>query len=148
MHAMHLSALRAGVFSPGGGNNKHCVMVYGWGVDQGTDYWLVQNSYGPTWRDQGRARVVRGANVLEGGWRGPSTIAQPCVADCVAGNVTTSASSTVQSAAKLGNADVLAITLACCLVLTLVMHNVLFAPPTLRAAPMYKNGPFLSQRHI
>ena len=30
-------------------NHNHYVMVYGWG-ENGTDkYWLLQNSFGPTW---------------------------------------------------------------------------------------------------
>ena len=30
-------------------NHNHYVMVYGWGEESGNKYWLIQNSYGPTW---------------------------------------------------------------------------------------------------
>ena len=50
---------------------SHCVVVLGWGVDasSGHPYWLIQNSYGAQWADGGFARVLRGANLLEGDWR-------------------------------------------------------------------------------
>jgi hypothetical protein len=45
-------------------NHNHYVMVYGWGVENGKNYWLVQNSYGPTWGEDGSARLLRGSNSL------------------------------------------------------------------------------------
>jgi hypothetical protein len=59
----------------------HCLMVYGWGKDQklGTDYWLVQNSYGKGWGKNGTAKIVRGLNWLETTWRGISTKSKPCL---------------------------------------------------------------------
>lgn len=35
---------RAGEF-----NHNHYVMVYGWGIEGSSKYWLVQNTYGPNW---------------------------------------------------------------------------------------------------
>jgi hypothetical protein len=51
---------------------RHCVVVVGWGTDavSGHPFWIVQNSYGPGWADGGFARVLRGADLLEGEWRG------------------------------------------------------------------------------
>jgi hypothetical protein len=51
---------------------RHCVTVIGWGIDSvsGHAYWLVQNSYGATWADDGFGRILRGADLLEGEWRG------------------------------------------------------------------------------
>jgi hypothetical protein len=59
----------------------HCLMVYGWGKDQklGTDYWLIQNSYGREWGKNGTAKIVRGLNWLETTWRGISTKSRPCL---------------------------------------------------------------------
>jgi hypothetical protein len=59
----------------------HCLMVYGWGKDEklGTDYWLVQNSYGREWGKNGTAKIVRGLNWLETTWRGISTRSRPCL---------------------------------------------------------------------
>jgi hypothetical protein len=51
---------------------RHCVVVLGWGTDaqSGHNYWVVQNSYGDQWADGGFARILRGADLLEGEWRG------------------------------------------------------------------------------
>ena len=51
---------------------RHCVVVVGWGTDaaSGHPFWIVQNSYGVGWADGGFARVLRGADMLEGEWRG------------------------------------------------------------------------------
>lgn len=38
----------------------HAVLVVGWGVDGTTPYWLIQNSWGDTWGEQGFFRIVRG----------------------------------------------------------------------------------------
>jgi hypothetical protein len=45
-------------------NHNHYVMVYGWGEEAGKKYWLVQNSYGPTWGEEGSIRIARGTNNL------------------------------------------------------------------------------------
>ena len=43
--------------SPVGG---HAVALVGWGVDSGKPYWIVQNSWGPGWGENGFFRIVRG----------------------------------------------------------------------------------------
>lgn len=44
---------------------NHYVSIYGWGeTQQGVKYWLVQNSYGPTWGEEGSFKIVRGENNL------------------------------------------------------------------------------------
>jgi len=44
----------------------HAVLVVGWGVDKSgkepKKYWLVQNSWGPDWGEDGYIRVARGEN--------------------------------------------------------------------------------------
>ena len=43
-------------------NQSHTVLLIGWGYDQPSDtkYWLVRNSYGPTWGKKGDFKVQRG----------------------------------------------------------------------------------------
>ena len=34
----------------------HSVLCYGWGEENGEKYWLLQNSWGPEWGEQGNFR--------------------------------------------------------------------------------------------
>ena len=45
-------------------NLNHSVVIVGWGTDpvSGMKYWIVRNSYGPTWGDKGEFLVKRGTN--------------------------------------------------------------------------------------
>ena len=42
----------------------HSTLLIGWGYDEDLKmkYWLVRNSYGPSWGEKGNLRVRRGLN--------------------------------------------------------------------------------------
>jgi len=60
----------------------HAVRIVGWGVDSGTKYWKVANSWNPFWGEQGYFRIVRGVDECgiesqgmangAGSWVGPT----------------------------------------------------------------------------
>ena len=41
---------------------NHDISVVGYGVEKGTKYWVVRNSWGTSWGESGFVRVVRGVN--------------------------------------------------------------------------------------
>lgn len=47
-------------------NQSHTVLIIGWGYDEKdeTKYWIVRNSYGPTWGQSGDFYVERGSDAF------------------------------------------------------------------------------------
>ncbi len=40
----------------------HAIRLLGWGVEKGTPYWLVANSWNYDWGDRGTFKILRGQN--------------------------------------------------------------------------------------
>ena len=55
----------------------HSVTLIGWGVSSGTPYWIVQNSWGPGWGENGFFRIVLGQDVCTIESRGGLTVVKP-----------------------------------------------------------------------
>lgn len=39
-------------------NSGHAVKLIGWGSENGRDYWIIENSYGETWGENGFGKVA------------------------------------------------------------------------------------------
>ncbi|XP_030749405.1 cathepsin L1-like [Sitophilus oryzae] len=63
--ADYIQLYESGIFSDSDCNPKaldHAVLVVGYGTENGTDYWLIKNSWGASWGESGYFRFLRGVN--------------------------------------------------------------------------------------
>jgi len=67
----------SGVYHHVTGNSigAHAVKIVGWGVDSGSKYWKVANSWNPYWGEKGFFRIIRGTN--EGGIEAKAIASSP-----------------------------------------------------------------------
>jgi len=58
---------KSGIYKHVTGKNLggHAVRVVGWGKENGTSYWIVANSWGPTWAENGFFRIAFGQCLFE-----------------------------------------------------------------------------------
>jgi len=59
----------------------HAVKIVGWGTENGTDYWLVANSWNTSWGDEGFFKIKRGSNQCGIETMGPPYAGMPAVSD-------------------------------------------------------------------
>lgn len=58
------SSYTGGILSSNCGSTlDHCVQLVGYGTSNNVDYWLVRNSWGADWGEQGYIRVIRDKNM-------------------------------------------------------------------------------------
>merc|ERR1711970_17644 len=71
----------------------HAVAVVGYGTENGVDYWLIKNSWGPQWGENGYIKLERGSGMcgigraiagtncsrVSGPTEGPRTTKKPCI---------------------------------------------------------------------
>ena len=55
---------KSGVYQHTSGSldGGHAIKILGWGTENGTPYWLVANSWNPSWGDNGYFLILRGKN--------------------------------------------------------------------------------------
>lgn len=49
-------------YTTGDYEGGHAVKIVGWGVEDGTKYWLVANSWNSDWGDEGFFKIIRGTD--------------------------------------------------------------------------------------
>ena len=56
-----------GIFSGCSPNSElnHAVSVVGYGTENGKDYWLIKNSWGTNWGENGFGKIERGVNMCD-----------------------------------------------------------------------------------
>merc|ERR1712168_407788 len=76
-----------------GASPNHAISVVGYGTEDGVDYWLIKNSWGKWWGDNGYIKMQRGVGMCG---IGPVIVATLCTATDVEPTTTTTTESTTE----------------------------------------------------
>jgi cathepsin B len=61
-HQNHLAVTGVYQHVTGPALGGHAIRILGWGVENGTPYWLIANSWNTDWGDNGYFRILQGRN--------------------------------------------------------------------------------------
>lgn len=53
-----------GIIKPEWQKVDHSVLLIGWGVENGIEYWKIMNSWGSHWGEKGTMRIKKGKNLI------------------------------------------------------------------------------------
>merc|ERR1712234_9919 len=101
-----LQNYRGGIFSgcPSNSQPNHAISVVGYGTENGVDYWLIKNSWGTWWGDNGYFKLKRGVQMCG---IGPVIVATECQksSDPIYEETTTSAPETTVDPSCVDNIE-------------------------------------------
>lgn len=63
VNAAHFQTYMGGVMDPwlcNASKLDHGITLVGYGTEDGKDYWLIKNSWGPGWGEKGYCKLIRG----------------------------------------------------------------------------------------